>query len=108
MANSKYTKRAQDSLDILVVADVFMANVKKSCKAAVAHSISQKISNFKKVKSSLEAQLKGMTAKMSGGFFAWIKYRSAVRELKNKMAEVNRNLVAWINSTYKYFFAAPI
>lgn len=108
MAISNYKERAQDSLDILLVADIFIAKVKKTCKAAVAHTISKKMSCFAHTKVRLESQLKVLTKKVGNGFFAKLKYRTVIRELKAKLSEVNRQIVDWINSTYRYFFATPV
>lgn len=102
MAISNYTKRAQDSLDLLVVSDVFLTKVKKACKAAVAHSISQKVEALTNSKIALESQLKQLSG---AGFLAKLAQRKAIHAIKSKLAEVNSALVSWINSTYRYFFA---
>lgn len=102
MATSNYTKRAQDSLDLLVVSDVFLAKVKKVCKAAVAHSISQKVEALTNAKLALEWQLKQLGGM---GFFAKLAQYKSIRAIKARIAEVNTALVDWINSTYRYFFA---
>jgi small-conductance mechanosensitive channel len=105
MATSNYTKRAQDSLDLLVVSDVFLAKVKKACKAAVAHSISQKVEALTSAKRALDSQLKQLGGM---GFFAKLAQHKTIRAIKKRIAEVNTALVDWINSTYRYFFTPSL
>lgn len=104
MAISNYTKRAQDSLDISAVADALVVLTKGECKKAIAHSVEQKVSAFKQFKSELEAKL--VLLSTGAGWFAKLKNRSALRKIKEQLSAINRQMVEWVNRTYRYFFAA--
>lgn len=106
MAISNYTKRAQDSLDISAVADALVVLAKGECKKAIAHSVEQKVSAFKQFKSELEAKLVLLSTSAVGGWFAKLKNRSALRKIKEQLSAINRQMVEWVNRTYRYFFVA--
>lgn len=97
-----YTKRAQDALDLAVVVDVYLSRIKVTCKAAVAHSAQRKVERMKASKQRLERALAAFQAQ-AVGLFSWLKVQGQVRELKRKLAEINGQIVNWINSVYRYF-----
>jgi len=107
MATSNYTKRAQDSLDLLLIADIHLVNITRTCKAAVAYSVSQRMSRFKQAKAALESELKRLS-RAGGGWFAKLQNYSAIRKLKDKISDVNRQIVEWIDITYRHVFSASV
>jgi hypothetical protein len=100
-----YTKRAQDALDLVVVVDVYLSRIKTACKGAVAHSAQRQVERLKASKLRLERELVELQAK-AVGLFSWFKVQGQVRELKRKLAEINGQIVNWINSVYRYFVVA--
>lgn len=107
MATNNYTKRAQDSLDLLVIADLHLANITRTCKAAVAYSVSQRMGRFKQTKEALEQELKRLS-RAGGGLFSRLKNYLAIQKLKTKILEVNRQIVEWIDITYRHVFSASV
>ena len=106
MAKSNYIQRAQDSLDLLLIADTHLANIKRACKAAVAYSFAQRMERFKQAKITLENELKRLSANVVGGLFAKLKKCSLISKLKAQISDVNRQIVEWINITYRHVFAS--
>lgn len=108
MAKNHYIKRAQDSLDISAVADALVEGAKRKCKKAIVHLVEKKVSSFKQLKSDLEAKLQALTTSPVGGWFAKLKNRSLLREIKQQLWAINCQMVEWVNRTYRYFFVAPV
>jgi len=99
---NKYTKRAQDSLDLNVVVDVCLSRVKTACKSAVAHTAALQMNRLKDSKLSLERELETVQV-LATGLLGWIKHQARLREIKNKLLDINAHIVTWINSVYRYF-----
>jgi hypothetical protein len=102
---SKFNKRAVDSLDIQVVIDVFIQKVTARCKAAVAAGVSNKINSLKAAKASLEQKLEKALAGRAGGLIGGLKKAFLVNDIKAELRIINRQIVDWINSVYRYYFA---
>jgi hypothetical protein len=99
-----YTTRAHDSLDLVVVVDVYLSRIKTACKSSVAHSAQRQVERFKASKIRLERELFEAQAKVS--FFSWFRVQGRVREIKRKLVEIEDQIVNWINSVYRYFILA--
>lgn len=102
---NKFNKRAVDSLDIQVVIDVFIQKVTARCKAAVAAGVSNKVNSLKAAKASLEAKLVKALDARAGGLISTIKKALLVSEIKAELKNINKQIVEWINSVYRYYFA---
>jgi hypothetical protein len=98
----QYTKRAQDALDLGVVVDVYLSRIKLVCKEAVAHAARLQVERMKTTKLNVEQELAAIQMQVVG-LFSWLKVQSRVRELKRKLADINSQIVKWINSFYRYF-----
>lgn len=99
-----YTKRATDTLDLIVVVDVYLTRIRATCKSAVAHTAQAQVERLKATRAALERDLAKIQGKVTG-VITWLKNRAAVGEIKKRLSEINNQIVTWINSVYRYFLA---
>lgn len=99
---TQYTKRAEDALDLIVVIDFYMNRITKMCKGAVAFSAHQQVARLKELKVRLESELVQCERKING-ILSWLKFRKTIVKLKAELAELNKKIVHWVNSFYRYF-----
>ena len=104
MATSNYTKRAEDSLNLLAVAKAHITTIKQACKAPVASYVIKRMQIFTDAKVALEHEIEKL--RRAGGLFTKIKNYLAIRQLREKLSDVNRQIVEWVNLTYRHFFSA--
>ena len=102
---NKFNKRAQDSLDIQVVIDVFVQKVSTRCKAAVACGVANKVNALKEAKRALEAKLGRLLDHKAGGLISVIKNALKANKIKAELQDINKQIVEWINGVYRYYFA---
>lgn len=99
---TQYTKRAEDALDLIVVIDFYMSRITKMCKGAVAFSAHQQVARLQELKFRLETELVQCEGKIKG-VFSWLEFRKTAAKLKADLAEINKKIVHWVNSVYRYF-----
>lgn len=98
-----FNKRAADFLDVSVVADVALERLKTTCKKAVLHGAKGRVDVLKKAKSALEVRLNVLVNTAASGIIAFFKKASIVKQLKREIAEINAQIVQWINSLYRRY-----
>ncbi len=96
-------RTSQNTLDLSVVVDGYLARIMMSCKTSVAHTAKQQIMRMKHTRDSIEKEL--LSIKQSGGIFQWLKRQKQVANLKRKLLAIDEKIVQWINSFYKYFLS---
>lgn len=100
-----FNKRATDSLDISVVVDVALERLKPSCKKAVLHGAKGRVDVLKKAKSELESKLSVLVGNAASGIIAFFKKAAMIKQLKRKIAEIDAQIVQWINTLYRRYLS---
>lgn len=103
-----YTKRATDSLDLIVVVDVYLDRIKKTCKASVVHAAQRHIERLKFAKDQLEMTLEKLSSSKISGIKGWINRVKKANHIKSQLITINHQMVNWINSVYRYFFTHQV
>ncbi len=98
-----FNKRATDSLDISVVVDIAMERLKTACKKAVLHGAKGRVDALTKAKVDLEAKLSILANSAASGIIGFFKKVAMVKQFKRKIAEINAQIVQWINTLYKRY-----
>lgn len=98
-----FKQRASDSLDLAIVVDIGLQRLKNSCKKAVLHSVKSYVERLQKSKARLEAELKVLVETSQSGIIAFFKRSALVKKLKREIAEINMQIVQWINSLYRRY-----
>lgn len=101
MPQSKFTKRAQDKLDLFVVIDFYLYKIKNSCKGSIAHAVSTRVERLRDKKKILENMLDCLNCKC--GFIKRFIQLREIRKIKQQLSDINNSIVDWINSVYCYF-----
>jgi hypothetical protein len=99
---TSFKNRASDSLDLSVVIDVGMERLKRRCKKSVLHSAKLQVDRLQKAKQNLEKELTLLMA-AEVGIFAFFKRSAMIKKLKRGIAEINMQIVNWINSLYRRY-----
>ncbi len=98
-----FKQRASDSLDLAIVVEVGLERLKTSCKKAVLHSAKTQVERMQKAKAKLENELKVLVETTQSGIIAFFKRSALVKKLKREIAEINMQIVQWINSLYRRY-----
>lgn len=103
MAKKHYTKRAEQMLDLSYVVIMFAHKLKECCKATVAHSATLQVLRYEDEKQRLIAQLEECSRQKKAGLFSWLKMAAKIKAVKKRIAEINSQIVFFINHTIKHF-----
>ena len=104
MANSDYTKRASDMLNLDYTVPNFVALAKQHCKGVVANFAKNTVLSLYSKNALLECELEELVSASKVSLVTRFLNFSKIRAIKAKISEIKGKIVSFINRCSSIYF----